>query len=69
MPGVAAVKRQMWRAEPRPEVSEDVRIQVAEHFRPDVNRLAKLTGRDLSSWAPVTPHADGDQSLTHPRRD
>ncbi len=56
MAGVAAVKRRMWRAEPRPSVGVDVHLEIAEHFRPDVDRLAKLIGRDLSSWAQPTPN-------------
>lgn len=60
MPGVRAVKRRMWRAEPRPTVGLDVRSELARHFRSDVDRLAELVGRDLSRWASVSHQADLD---------
>jgi hypothetical protein len=51
MPGVATLKRGMWRPEPRPVVSGPERQEIAEHFKADVELLAELLERDLSAWA------------------
>jgi Sulfotransferase family len=50
-PGVAALKRRMWRPEPRPAAPDRARQELAEYFKPDVERLAELLERDLSAWA------------------
>ncbi len=53
LPGVAAVKRRMWREEALPRARPEDRLEVAVQLRDDVGRLGELLGRDLSHWATV----------------
>jgi hypothetical protein len=50
LPGVAAVKRQMWRPEQRPEVALPERRELADFFKADVGLLSEVLRRDLSHW-------------------
>ncbi|MDQ3504861.1 MAG: sulfotransferase [Actinomycetota bacterium] len=50
-PLVAAAKARMWRSEQVPRVSDEVRDEVAEYLRPDVDKLAVLLDRSLPQWA------------------
>ena len=50
-PGVATVKRRMWRPEPRPAVGARERRELAEYFKADVELLSEIIRRDLASWA------------------
>jgi len=50
-PLVAATKAQMWRSAETPQLSAEIRAEVAAHLGPDVDRLAELLERDLSLWA------------------
>lgn len=46
---VARAKRLMWQQAPRPEVSPQVRAEVAEFLAPDLHRLEHLLDVDLSA--------------------
>jgi hypothetical protein len=37
----------------RPTIDPAVRARLVDHFRPDVERLQQLIGRDLSAWLRV----------------
>jgi len=50
-PLVAAGKARMWRSAAGPRVSDEVRSEVAEYLRADVDRLATLLDRSLPEWA------------------
>ena len=50
-PGVATLKRQMWRLEPRPAVGPQERRELADYFKADVGLLAEILDRDLSHWS------------------
>lgn len=62
LPGVAAVKRRMWRTAPRPAVDAETCKEVSRHLRADVDLLATLVGRDLSHWAAVGGRAPSDRA-------
>jgi Sulfotransferase domain len=49
-PGVAALKRQMWRPQPRPIAASRERHELADCFKSDVELLSELLGRDLDPW-------------------
>jgi len=49
-PLITYVKRRMWRPESRPQVSDELRQIVREHFRDDVELLGRLLDLDLSGW-------------------
>lgn len=49
-PGVAALKRRMWRLEERPVASPAVRHELRDFFKADVELLSEVIGRDLGSW-------------------
>jgi len=49
-PGVAALKRRMWRPEPRPAVSNQDRHELGDFFKADVELLSESVGRDLAAW-------------------
>jgi Sulfotransferase family len=52
VPGVAALKRRMWRPESRPTVRDQDRSELGDFFKADVELLSDLLGRDLGdSWA------------------
>jgi Sulfotransferase domain len=55
-PGVSILKRQAWTSAPRPEGALD-RQEVGDFFADDVALLARVIGRDLSSWAGVADPA------------
>jgi len=38
---------------PRPPLDPDFRARLAAEFRPEVERLSELLGRDLTSWCPA----------------
>ena len=50
-PGVAALKRRMWRQELRPSAGAADLAAVAAYFREDVALLESILGRDLGHWA------------------
>jgi hypothetical protein len=50
-PGVAKVKRRMWRPESRPAVGLRERRELAEHFKADVELLSEIIRRDFTHWA------------------
>ncbi len=50
-PLVAVGKARMWRSAAGPRVSDEVRSEVAEYLRADVDRLATLLERSLPEWA------------------
>lgn len=52
-PGVAAMKQQMWRTEPRPDLPQRSRAEFAEFFADDVRLLSALVDRDLTDWFPT----------------
>jgi hypothetical protein len=39
-----------WQLEARPVLRPEFRVQLVQEFRPDVERLASIIGRDLSHW-------------------
>lgn len=47
---VARAKARMWRPAATPSVSADVRTELADYFRADVELLAGLLDRDLVHW-------------------
>jgi Sulfotransferase domain len=49
-PGVAALKRRMWRPEPRPVAAVQERQELAGYFKADVELLSELLDRDLRAW-------------------
>lgn len=60
---LAGLKKSIWwRAQPKPQVSADVRSALTAHFKADVALLAGLIQQDLSAWA-------GDASPSIPTRD
>jgi len=54
LPGVRKVKSMMWRPEPRPSASVEIRRAVSEVLRSDVRLLSDLVERDLSEWTRVS---------------
>jgi len=50
-PGVATLKRQMWRAEARPSVGSQERRELADYFKADVGLLSEILHRDLTHWS------------------
>lgn len=50
-PGVATLKRQMWRPEARPAVGPQERHDLADFFKADVVLLSEILDRDLSHWS------------------
>jgi|Tabmets5t2r1_1033131.scaffolds.fasta_scaffold00693_4 Sulfotransferase domain len=52
-PGVAALKRRMWRPESRPVAAVRERQELAEFFKADVELLSELLGRELA-WTTAT---------------
>jgi hypothetical protein len=51
--GVHAIKRSMWRPEPRPTLDPELRSELADYFRSDIELLSSLVGRDHTSWTGV----------------
>jgi hypothetical protein len=49
-PGVATVKRRMWRPEARPALRPQERRELAEFFKADVELLSEIVNRDLGHW-------------------
>ncbi len=49
-PLVAGLKARMWRSAEQPRVTDEVRAEVAEYLRPDVDRLAVLLDRNVPLW-------------------
>jgi Sulfotransferase family len=47
---VHRLKERMWTAAPYPTVPAEVRRELTDFFRPDVELLEALLGRDLSAW-------------------
>ena len=47
---VRRAKAGMWRPAPRPTVPPEVRQQLTDYFRSDVELLGSLVGRDLVGW-------------------
>ncbi len=50
---VADVKRRMWRAEKRSQISPDFRARILDYYREDTELLRELLGLDLSRWQQV----------------
>jgi hypothetical protein len=50
-PGVATIKRRMWRPEPRPTVRPQERRELTEFFKADVELLSEILRRDLGHWS------------------
>lgn len=50
IPGAHRLKDTMYRPAPPPSVPAEVRREVADFFRSDVELLGSLVGRDLSAW-------------------
>jgi hypothetical protein len=48
---VGAIKRSMWRREPRPWISDDTRREVTSYLSDDIGLLASVLKTDLTSWA------------------
>lgn len=46
----SAIKRLNTRVKPRPPMRPETRQQLLAEFRPEIDRLSELLGRDLSSW-------------------
>ncbi|CAA9353423.1 MAG: hypothetical protein AVDCRST_MAG34-1912 [uncultured Nocardioidaceae bacterium] len=57
LPGVAGLKRALWRSEERPHVTESARATIASALADDVELLGQLLGRDLTHWS-RSPVAD-----------
>lgn len=51
------LKRVNMRAETRPALGSDLRSRLTREFIPDIEELATLLGRDLSSWTRLTEPA------------
>jgi Sulfotransferase family len=49
-PGVAALKRRMWRPEPRPAMSGQTRHELRDFFKADVELLSEILRSDLTAW-------------------
>jgi hypothetical protein len=54
------------RGEPFKPVDREVEARLREYFRPEVERLEQLTGRDLSAWK-TSPQAEAGPGLLNPR--
>ncbi len=50
LPGVRSARSFLWRHDQRPTASAQDRNAVLDHFRPDIELLGSLLGRDLSAW-------------------
>ena len=50
IPGAHRLKDALYRPAPRPTVAPEVRRELTEFFRPDVELLETLVGRDLAAW-------------------
>jgi len=50
LPGIDLVRRWNTQARKRPSLSADFRAEVVAHYRPEVERLEAIIGRDLSAW-------------------
>ena len=50
LPGVQRAKQQMWQPEPRPEVTPEIRAELATYFDADIRLLATLVPVDVSGW-------------------
>ena len=48
---VRRAKATMWRPAPRPSVPSEVRQELTDFFRSDVELLGRLVGRDLVGWS------------------
>lgn len=53
-PLAAKLKGAMWKAEARPEVTDEVRAEVAAHLATDTLALGELIGHDLTRWTTVS---------------
>jgi hypothetical protein len=51
LPGVRSARSFLWRHDQRPTASAQDRNAVLHHFRPDIELLGSLLGRDLSAWS------------------
>jgi len=47
---VRSARSFLWRHDQRPTASAQDRNAVLHHFRPDIELLGSLLGRDLSAW-------------------
>ena len=47
---VRRAKASLWRPAPRPTAPPELRAELVEHFRPDVELLERLIDRDLVGW-------------------
>jgi len=56
-----------WREQPKPQVSEEMRVKLTAHFAADVALLSRLIDQDLSSWA--GDHAADQRSPGKPEQE
>jgi hypothetical protein len=58
----ATVRRLNTVHRPRPPLDPDLRARLTAEFRPEVERLSELLGRDLTSWCPAPASKDPARS-------
>jgi hypothetical protein len=46
----SSIKRLNTRVKPRPPMRPETRQRLLDEFRPEIDRLSEILGRDLSSW-------------------